>query len=231
MFETDYDVFEKQLSNSAWEDKIRICIRGIFNNVFFRGAKFISDLNMETLRERFPEVYETVKDNNVRRALIISEMFKATIETTILRKLGVEELEIEIDGTHPSTGFHGWNFLTLIRQRDFTQAENLYGGKDAVKIFFKSIFFISKELYSVLNSPVLRDVWRARSGLEFKRDKLREIIFSELQDIAQNIPNEAKCFTDLKKAVNTLVYFLYYWYVSVGKKVKRKLERLLDIKL
>jgi len=228
----DYGTFERKLSEaSKWEDRVRICLEGIFNNVFFRGAKIISDFNIGTLRERFPELYETVRDNNVRRALVVSELFKASLESAILRKLGVEEIEIELDLQNPFTGAHGLAFMTLIRQHDFTQLNGLYGGEDAVKVFFKSIFTIAEMLYSVLSYPILADVWRAKSGLEAKRDMLRETLYSKTRELAEEIPEEAKGFTKPEKAVNEMVYFLWHWYAFIGRKVKRKIERLLEIKL
>jgi len=224
----DYAAFKRGLSEaSEWENKIRICLDGIFNNVFFRGAKIISDLNIETLKVRFPELYETVRDNNVRKALVISEMFVATLESTILRKMGVEELEVEMD---PRMSPHGWAFMTSIGQDDFTQLDDLYRGEDAVKVFFKSVFIIAKDLNELLDSPILTDVWRVKSGLESKRNKLREIMYSKLREIVEKLPEEAKRFTKPEKVVDEMVYFLWHWYNRTGKKAKKKIERLLQIK-
>jgi len=224
----DYVAFKRRLSEaSEWENKIRICLEGIFNNIFFRGAKIISDLNIETLKVRFPELYETVRDNNVRKALVVSEMFVATFESTILRKMEVEELEVEMD---PHMSPHGWAFMTSIRQDDFTQLDDLYGGEDAVKVFFKSVFIIAEDLSDLLNSPILTDVWRVKSGLESKRNKLREIMYSKLREIVEKLPEEAKRFTKPEKVVDEMVYFLWHWYNRTGKKAKKKIERLLQIK-
>lgn len=218
----DYATFEREFSEAArWEDKVRVCLEGIFNNVFFRGAKFISDLNMETLKIRIPELYETVEDDNIRRALVISEMFKVAYKAAILHAEGIE-LELDINS-------YGWVFLTSIRQRDFNYSNELYGGKDAVKVFFKSVFFIAEELYDTLASPILADVWRVKSGLESKRDRLREIMYSKMREIDRGIPEEVKNYTRPEGVINVMVYFLWDWYCGVGKKVRRRIEKLLEI--
>jgi hypothetical protein len=231
----DYACFERRLSGiGRWGDKVQLCLEGVFNNVFYRGAKLISDLNIGTLEERFPEVYETVRDNDVRRALVVSELFRVKPEYAaakrLLEKLGVKELEIEIDDANPSWGSHGFSFLTSIRQSDFSNLEGLYGGGDAVKVFFKSIFLIAEELDSILYWPILADVWRVKSGLESRRDELRAIMYSKFKEIAEGIPEEAETSRP-ERVIDGMVYFLWYWYRGVGKKVKRRLETLLKTSL
>jgi hypothetical protein len=220
----DYAYFERKLIEAGqWEDKVRVCLEGIFNNVFLRGAKIISDIDLETLRLRFPELYETVKDNDVRKGLVISELFKVAYKHPPLRRCEDEEVEIEIDSNSPHGCGYTWCLLTSIRQDDFRNSEELYGGVDAVKIFFKSVYFIAEELDAILNYPVLADPWRTKSGLESKSAKLREVMYSKFREIAE----EAKVLSRPESIINTMVYALYYWYRSVGKRVKRKLEKLI----
>jgi len=221
----DYAHFKGRLAEaSRWEDKIKICLEGIFNNVFLRGAKIISDLDLETLRLRFPELYETVKDKEVRKALVVSELFKVAYKRPTWGSLD-DEVEVEFD--HRCNYMSG--MLTCICQKDFGDSEELYGGRDAVKVFFKSIHLIAEELDVVLSSPILADPWRAKSGLESKRDLLREVMCSKFEEIAERIPEEAKRFGVSKKFVDVIPYELWHWYRGVGKRVKRRIEELLRL--
>jgi hypothetical protein len=64
----------------------------------FAYAKCCSD---RSERRGFSELYGIVKDSNVKRASVVSELFMVTFESTILRKFGVEEIEVEIDINNP----------------------------------------------------------------------------------------------------------------------------------
>jgi hypothetical protein len=218
----DYAYFERKLIEAGrWEDRVGVCLDGIFNNVFFRGLKTISDLDLGTLRLRFPELYETVKDNDVRRGLVVSGFFKVAYKHPPSR-IEDEEIEIELDEL-PSSGY-AWCFLTSIRQSDFSNLEELYGGADAVRVFFKSVYLIAEELDAVLNSPILADPWRAKNGLESESSRLRDIMYSKFREIAEEIPEEARNFSRPESVINAMVYTLYHWYRDTGKRVRRRLE-------
>jgi len=224
----DYANFERKLiETDLLEDKVRVCLEGIFNNVFFRGAKTISDLDLQTLRLRFPELYETVKDNDIRKGLVISGLFKVAYKYPEPSQWTDEEIEIEIDLNEPYSCGYTWCFLTFIRQEDFRNLEELYVGRDAVKVFFKSIYFIAEELDAILNFPILAEPWRTKSGFESKSVILREVMYSKFREIAEKIPEEAKNFSIPESVINTMVYALWHWYHGVGKRVKRRLKKLI----
>lgn len=216
--------FEAALANAnSWEERVRICLDGILNNIFYRGALLISRLDLETLRIRYPELYETIKDETVRNALIASELFKAKFGSEVLHRLGVEAPEIEMDEQQ----YHIWDFLGVVRQEEFSQTEGLYRGKDAVRVFLKSVLTLSEELYNTL-CPILADPWRVGSGLEGKRDVLRRIMYEEFKRVVEGLPAEAKVVASSpEKAVDGMVYFLCHYYANVGERVKRRLKRIM----
>ena len=217
----DYKYFEKKL-NDAKDDKelIKICLDGIFNNLFYRHSVLLNSLNIETLKIRYPELYETIADENVKKALVVSEMFKVKDQYSIMKKViekkGVEpELEIELeDYTHnPAFPMIGTPYEIIVEDKD-----KIYSGKDAVKVFMKSIYILGQYLNKILWEPVLADPWRTAEGFEKERDDLKNMLLSIVND---------------KKGCEEFVYSLYHHYKNVllRSRVKKKIEKFLEIKI
>lgn len=221
-----FSLFEEALQRAdTWERRIETCLDGILNNLFYRGAWLISKLNLATLEVRYPELYETVRNIKVRKALILSGMFKAKpFSSVLVERFGEEALEVEIDEEAAGSVQATRDFFLMLGLEEETNINELYGGGDAVKVFLKSAFILSGEIRGVL-TPVLMDPWRAKEGLEDKAEKLRQVMINFLENDVKSPP---KYFWRPERNAGRISYYLYYWQ---GASFKKRLEKLLGVKL
>lgn len=82
----------------------------------------------------------------------------------------------------------------------------------------------------MLDWSVLADPWRAKSDLEEKRDKLRAVTYEGIENIVQNLPSECACFYNPERMADIIAYAFWHYYHFIGKRVERRLEKMLNIK-
>jgi len=130
--------------------RVKVSVMGLANNIFFRNIQFVHDLNLPTLRIREPDVYETVKPLNTRKALVLTGFFQAS------RFKGREEdLEIEMPNIYPMTHYDFYRFHRVVTDKGHWKFESTpmeeYRGEDSVKVTIKAISTLFNELTSPEN--------------------------------------------------------------------------------
>jgi hypothetical protein len=222
-----YGEFEEALKSAEGYGRIRVLLDGIMHNLFYRGVREVNSYNLGTLKIRYPEIYETIGDENVRKALIFAEMF-------VLDPFKGPGIEITIDerDRHLSDFIDGWHLWITLCHPYIGRAR--YVGEDAVKVFLKSTFLLSSTLHEVLYYPVLADPWRCKQGLEDDRDELKSTVVTYMRELmretSSEIPNTSP-YHKPEKASDSIAYSLWYYYHNIGNRVKGKVERMLNINL
>lgn len=151
--------FERELNEApTLEGKFKVIFEGLILNVFTCGLKEIGQLNLATLEIRNPEVYETVKDKEVREALVRIGIFdvdvfknpnKNAVELGFgpgtLYEMGSPDSPLfealYTIGAYKFKDYFETQFGRIISVRDLT---NFYGGPDAVKVFLKALYVLCK---------------------------------------------------------------------------------------
>lgn len=134
-----YEKFEKRLKSAGSEEKIKVALEGLLNNVFTRNLNEIHHSDLSTLEMQNPEAYETIRDKKIREALIKSKLFALARWKSPNAE---EDIEIEFDS------LFGHRLLYTLNEvaRDHYEPElnEAYGGEGAVKTFLRSLYIITK---------------------------------------------------------------------------------------
>jgi hypothetical protein len=150
----NYKAFEEKLKSTSWEDRVRLAIKGVRDNIITMHLKKLRDLNLPTLEIRFPEVYEAVKDENARKALVLTGLF------IVSNWKGPKEcLELEWPQFPDLTSVLcdcSWG----VGKED---ERPLYTGTDAVRILVRSLLILYDEIRSILWYPIQADPWRTKN--------------------------------------------------------------------
>ncbi|MBC7113356.1 MAG: hypothetical protein H5T34_04985 [Candidatus Methanomethyliales bacterium] len=221
-----YEEFKEKLAKSSWDEKIGLAIVGIVGNVITKCIEECMEqslisgiLSLETIRIRFPDLYEVVKDEPSRDALVIIGLFDA-----YKGPYGEPMLALSSNVKPPYT-FRGFPILPA--------ANCVFEGKDALKAFLKSIYILYDEVRSSL-MPVQADPFRPNIGKEEEAAKLEATLKEVVKGILKNKhPNEKKLFLemDAKKISGIFVYNLYDYGYPVLSKVRKRLSKLIGEEL
>ncbi len=214
MVEFSYKSFEKKINEVSWEGRIKLAIKGIIQNVIAKRLGEIDKLNLETLKIRFPEAYEAIEDEVARKALVLTGIFQVSPW-----KGPKENLEIEIDRENSELALAIRNMaipdnsrLKYLVEKIPKEYKEVYGGKDAVKIFIKSLYILFDEVGERL-SPLRRHPWNSKEGYE--DEELKSIFY---QNVLTGVT-----YTD------NFVYTLYH--NNYLERARKRLSKLLEIDL
>lgn len=210
----NYEEFRERLTKSDWDAKMAFAILGLTGNVI---TKYIEErqpdfLSLETIRIRFPDLYEVLKDENSRNALVI---------------IGLYDLH---------KGYCGEPILSYSARFIYEfpilpASECIFEGRDAIKAFLKSLYILFDEVRTTL-LPVQRDVFRPKNGKEERAAKLEAIMREVLKELLKKrYPNEEDALlgSQVSKAIGNFVYNLFYYDYFL--KMRGRLSKLLDEKL
>jgi len=213
-----YEEFKEKLVKSNWEEKIGLAIVGIAGNVITKHIEdqsLISNpLSLETMRIRFPDLYEVVQDETNRDALVIIGVFDAY------------------------RGPYGEPMLALASHTEFPYkfpilpAGNcIFEGKEAVKAFLKSIYILYDEVRSNL-MPIQKYPFRPYIGKEEEAAKLEAILKEEMKEILKKrYPDEKEQSLELmaRKDAGAFVYNLYHY--EALPRARKRLSKLIGEEL
>ena len=142
----DLDSLKEAETKGSLNSIFEIVFHALVYNYFTEGLHGIVKLNLPTLRIRYPEVYETIKDKEIRKELVIAELFDVS------RFKGLKEDDLELDYPNNSIGFGEYSYvleaLNYIGSYKYgDKEEEMYGGKDAPKVFFQALYTLCEILY------------------------------------------------------------------------------------
>ena len=148
------DDFEHELSSaSSSEEKFKVLFKGMILNVFCLGLKNIDQWNLATLEIRCPEIYETIKDKEIRKLLVKIGMFNS-----VSKNSNKDALEIAL--SFQSYYDYLFDALATIGAYKFSDcfetahgrivsikdSVNLYGRSEAVKVFLRALYILCKDI-------------------------------------------------------------------------------------
>jgi len=203
-----YREFEDVLKSVRGYGGVEVFLDGIMRNLFYRGVREVDRYSLDTLRIRYPEIYETVRDEKVREALVLAEMF--TVNP--FKGSGVE-IVINEEDRYLRDFIDGWHLWITLCKPYVGRAR--YVGGDAVKIFLKSTFLLSKTLHEILDFPVLYDPWRCKQGMENIRDEVKNAVNTYVREIVREALLEMPDIPPYHKpeeASAGIAYTLWYYY-------------------
>ncbi|MEM2178919.1 MAG: hypothetical protein QW272_08890 [Candidatus Methanomethylicaceae archaeon] len=130
------------------EEILRIALEDLLNNVFTRNLKEIHTYNLATLKVVSPEAYETISDRKIREALIKSKLFMIGVWKTPFA-----ERDIEIMFNDQFSRDRLLYTLDLTAKFYYKSKSEPHQGKEAVKVFLKSLYIITKITWEAWNNP------------------------------------------------------------------------------
>ena len=151
--------FERELIEaSTMEEKFNAIFKGLILNVFSCGLRKIDRFDLANLELKEPQVFETVKDKNVRQVLVKIGMFEVDIfknpdkNAVELRRPIVDDYGYDVlfealytIGAYKFGDFFDTAFGTIVSVKDLSK---FYGGSDAVKVFLKALYALCKYVCS-----------------------------------------------------------------------------------
>ena len=204
-----YEAFEEKLRSASWEERVRLALEGIRDNVITRHLSEIGDpdLNLPTLEIRFPEVYEAIKDKNARISLVLAGLFIASSW-----KGPKEDLELVLPtAAELNYAVRDCSAVHLIGKGS---KEPAYTGSDAVRVLIRSLLALHDEVRSILDLPSKADPWR----MPRERDRS-----AKLKTIMKEMVGM------LGRPEDKLVYYL--WHQEGLSRNRERLSKLLNLKL